>query len=653
MAEDEFSEFEGRRLSFTEQLVEDDNFESWIATDGEKQYIVTVLSEPFEDSSREQKFTEVLTKLSTIQSPTLLPIIGFTASNPASGLPTIFYECSSRKPLEPFLKPNDQLSNTEKLIIISGVVAAAQTLEGNGVDVGPLSPESVLLDDAKEPCLFNYGLTEIIDDDCDESSIVSFGTLIMQVMATKIRDDSSDDDDSSDSEQIPIMPGFFVDLYSQCDEDSEIQLSFEDVLRLFMSEQFIIPGADASAVHAYQIRVVSLDFSKKMVIEIYQQSEIRKAQCDELQSVVDYLTEELETAKSDADDFANEERKTQKMIEEKESLSRELDNLSYLLRCFMKPGCKVDIPLSAEKMGIFGYLVSSQKYACDKFLVASQSSGDVYCIIDENSKDNFSTGDGEVEWVQFEFPKPISVCSVKIRSAHRSFMKNWSILAISESGKTRTLYEAKDEPGLNGKGKEMIVDVPATQSKVFRIRKTGKNWAGTNFARIKHVELYSEEPEYCGGVFKRLLERCGGDPHKAAVLVTASNFDFRSFHKLYPRRSLCTLYDTDKPWIQFEITRGRAIVHAYRMKQHAEFRFDKWSLLGSNDGVTWATIDRQNGKRPRDPLIIVECRCNIPYQMFRIVSDMPLTDDLKLRIAHFDIFGIYLEVADVAVQIET
>ena len=654
MADAKFSEFQGRKLVLDEQLVDEPELETWIARDSEAKYVVTVLSEPITDPSRQQIFIDTLSRMSNLRSQTLLPILGFTLCDPFSNLPTITYEFCSDQTLEELLNPNDQLTNTQKLVILSGIVAAAELFEGNGLDIGPLSADAVFLDSANEPKLVNCGLARLIDEDCDDSVIGSFGALILQVMATKIKDESSDDEDSSDSERIPIMPEFFVDLYSQCDEDSEAYLSFGDILRLFMSEEFIIPGADARAVHAYQIKVVSREFSKKMVIEIYQQSEIRRAQCDEMQSVVDYLTEELDSVKSDAEEFANKDRNIEKMKEERDKLMREMSDISYLMKCFTKEGCKVNIPVSAERIGIFGYLVASQKPSRDKFVVASQSSGDLYRIIDEHTTDNFSTGCDECEWVQFEFPKPISICSFKIRSAHKSFMKNWTITAISESGKQRTLFTATDEQGLNGPGKEMIVDVTATSSKVFRIQKTGLNWEGTNFARIKHVEMYSEEPEYCGGVFKTLLSRCGGDPHKAAVLITASNFDFSHFHKLSPSHSLCTLYDLDKPWIQFELTRGRVAIQGYRMQQYKDFMFSRWSLLGSNDGTNWKVIDKRNERVAKSPLRIINCTCDIPYRIFRIVSDMPNDDHcLKMRIRHFDIFGIYLDVGDVPFQLKT
>jgi hypothetical protein len=207
-----------------------------------------------------------------------------------------------------------------------------------------------------------------------------------------------------------------------------------------------------------------------------------------------------------------------------------------------------------------------------------------------------------------------------------------------------TLYSTKDNQDLNGPGKEVTIDVFPTVSRVFRLDKQGRNWAGTNFVRVKNIELFSDDPDFAGGVFKTLVAQAKGDPHHADVVVSASNFDFQRVHELSPSRSICTLFDQDQPCLQFEIVNGRVIIQGYRMQQLSGFGFEKWSVQGSNDGAEWIVLDRRDSS---DDMLVKMYRCDthLAVKFVRLVSEEESDgDDVKLRLRHFDVFGIYLDV---------
>ena len=634
-----FSLFRDQKLKWKDKLTETCLFETWTAvsleSDPEVHYTISVFKDRLRDSVDQRHFIELVRRISTIQHPSLLKILGFSVSESFTQKPTIFYEFCSSQTAEHALEENI-LTTTDKLVILTGVACVAQAFESKGMRIGPVSASSIFLSDRHEPKVCNYGVTQLIPG---KSDISAFGALVREMMS--IKEDTDNDTDGV----FPVMPGFFVDLYSQCDNHELSKLTFESIVRSFMSEGFIVEGADGWTVRDYQIRVILPEFSRKMVIAMYQQSTTHKGHIEKLQENIEFLTDKVGDVKKSVSESRAADQEMYDIVLEVRGIRSEMMKMKRTLRGFLRETHNVKIDLSRDGNGIFAYLINSQKSPFDRYVIASQSSGDVYCVIDQKDPGNFSSGSGTREWIQFEFPEPITVKSVMIQSAHRAFLKSWSIVAIDDEGNETTLYETKNDKALNGDGKKATVDVPVTTSRIFRIEKTGVNWAGTNFARFKNVELYSPSPEFSEGVFATLLSRSGGDPHRADVIVSASSFDFGSFHMLSSPRSLCTLYDEDnRPWIQFELTRGLALVQGYRMQQLNNFPFDRWSLQGSLDKKEWFVIDRQRGTKYDNPIKLVKCETSTAFRFFRIVSEMEKDEgDVKLRLRHFDLFGIYMD----------
>ena len=638
-----FSLFRDQKLKWKEKLTENGLFETWSAVAFESTppvpYTVSVFKDRLHHSLTESSFVELVTKASRVQHPSLLKILGFSVSESFTQKPTLFYEFCSNETVERALEEN-ALTTTEKLVVLSGVACASQAFESRGLRIGPVSAASVFLNEKREPRICNYGVIQALSGTSD---IAAFGALVREVMSAK-----EDNDDERDECVCPVMPGFFVDLYSQCDNDELSKVTFESVVRSFMSEGFIVEGADGWAVRDYQIRVIAPEFSRKMVIEMYQQSITHRANVDRLQTNIDVLSDKLRDVTRSVVQSCTGDRELYDMVQNMKRMRGEVTEMKKTLKRFVDSKRKVTMELAEDKKGIFAYLIESQRSPFDRFVIASQSSGDVYCVIDRNDPNNFSSGSGTCEWIQFEFPAPITVKSVMIQSAHRAFMKSWSVSAINDDNEQTILYKTENNAALNGQGKKVTIDIPVTTSKIFRIEKTGVNWSGTNFARFKNVELYSPDSEFADGVFATLVARAGGDPHRADVIVSASSFDFSSFHILSSPRSLCTLYDEDnRPWIQFELTKGKAIVQGYRMQQLNDFPFDRWSLQGSVNKEDWIVIDRQCGGLTDDPIKLIVCETSMAFRVFRVVSEMEKNDgDVKLRLRHFDLFGVYMDGAD-------
>jgi hypothetical protein len=155
------------------------------------------------------------------------------------------------------------------------------------------------------------------------------------------------------------------------------------------------------------------------------------------------------------------------------------------------------IPSSINKIGIFGFLIDSQRDMFKRNVVISQSSYDIYSVIDEKSNDSWGLGHPTIqtskEWIQFEFPDPISINALSIMTGDRNFLRSWSFSSRENNGEWRLITERKDDDSLNGAKKEMKISLPERVSKAFRIEQTSLNWSNTVYFHIRNVELFSND----------------------------------------------------------------------------------------------------------------------------------------------------------------
>jgi hypothetical protein len=624
------SVFRDRKIQWFMQLSDSQFFEiCWgTSSDSESPFSCTIcsLKSSLPSDSDHYRFTERLTKVAAIRSPVFLEILGFSANEKFTGLPTIFYEFCGTETVDIALHQHS-LSITNKLIIISGIVSALQQFEEAGLPIGHLSLNHILLNDHREPKLIGCGLP------LNESQSQS---------------ESQSESESLSQEFIDIIGELFPDrnfgpfLQELCEKAVNMRMS--DIMRTLMAEGFIPADAENGIVREYQSRIMPTKFLQKTVSELYQRCEFQTIQCNELNIAVENVEYRLSNLSGELNAFRNESKQNHEISGQWNGIRDEFKEMKYSLKCFFDSKTRFEFPVSFTLNGIFGYLITSQQSPFERNVITSQSSGDLYRLIDPNSTDNFSSGAGDCEWIQFEFPEPISIVAFKLKSAHRSFLKTWSFFSIDRHQSRTELFSAVDDNRLNGDGNEVIIDIKATRSTTFRLEKYGTNWQDSNFFRLKNIELFSDEPRFIGGVFQTLVGQ-SHDCHRVKVLLTSSNFDFQSFHLLSPHKSMCTLSDEEPPWIQFELSKGSAIVQGYRLEHVNDHLFNEYSLQGSNDFTIWTIIDRRNEPPTSSSLRVCQCKNTLAFRYFRLIYEVKQSaGTAKLRIRHFDIFGIYLDV---------
>lgn len=571
----------------------------------------------------EETFNEKVSLLSDINFNPILSINSYQYDNSISHLPTILLNI----PHKMSALDTSRLTPTLRFKILLNLIFTFRFFIEKGIKLDPFTIDNILISADNTPYLYVTNFTNSNEDNVFQSIVSLIKTLCS----------------NSNESEMTFVHNFYSELYSTFQNSHYNLSSIEGILDTFITSDLTTLTDNAEDAEEYLGQLLYQSFSAKGLLKLYRNAISQKRRINELNESIESIENEMRELNGLVMSVKRDDSRIDQLTIQSQEFQTKLDQSISLFQTLSSPTSRFEIPLETVANGIFATLINSQKSRFDHLVVPSQSSGDVYFIIDQNSTGNYSSGSGDYEWVQFDFKEPISIVSFQIQSAHRAFLKNWAVVAYDEDGGEITLYKTENDPALNGVDNKVYKTVKAVEAKSFRIEKFGCNWSGTNFMRIKNFEFFSDDPKYKGGVFKSLIEKANGDPHKADVYITASNFDFKRFHKICPSRSLCTLYDETQPWFQVELTCGRAIVHGYRLQMLTNFPLSCWRLAGSNDKENWDTIhDAEVPANKTAPILLFNCSSQTPYKYFRFINTENANDDLKLRLKHFDIFGVYL-----------
>lgn len=301
--------------------------------------------------------------------------------------------------------------------------------------------------------------------------------------------------------------------------------------------------------------------------------------------------------------------------------------------------------MSMESPGIFATLKNKEKTPFDRLFVASQSSDDIYNLINPYCEEVFSTSNEGKFYIEFELKVATMLNGIKIFSGNSYFPKSFDIEVDGQ--KMKSIEEANE---LNGKNKEMIVNFDQIKCRKIRIIQTGRSWdQGDNYLHFKGFELLSSESKYSEGVFKTLIyNNEKHDPHMCPVIISASKFDFNSFHLLDSDKNICTS-SLGNSWFQVELIGGFAVINGFRLKRCEPGKLKSYKIIGTNDVNEpinkWTVLFKmdENDKEEHKKLDIYEfSHPSPPVKFVRLMQTGPnWSNSLFLKLIHFDLFGIY------------
>lgn len=547
---------------------------------------------------------------------------------------------------------------THKMCVVFGVAAGMQHLHAANIIHRDLKTGNILLNSKLEPCIADFGLSKHMQKDAKSMSMVggtpiymapelystadydnsvdvyAYGILIYQVLTGEVPFEEFDNPNqiplkvsSGYRPKIPnFVPNSIRDLIKQCwAQNPEERPTFDYIVRRLMSKDFIFPNINIDAWKSYQDQVMQHTFTISSIRSLIEENEMMHARIEVIEKNISELYEFNAQA--------------MKKIEALTAFTRPSSTMPRAQSAnFIKE--EKYVPLDMRNAGIIAILRSQESSMFDRQVLTSQSSCDVWQVINPNSQDKFSSMNYGDSWIQFEFPSEITLKGIKIRSADAHFLRSWQFVAVDESNTSAILYQESQEKGLNGIGHELFVPIEKTTSKIFRIEQTGAAWDGDNFICIKNVEF--QVKGYPDGIFSTLLSGNFGDPHRIPVYITSRDNDQSQFHLRDSRGFVATFPKPYPPWFQVEFTNTRVQIEGYRLKKSEPMTLKSWSLQASNDGTSWTLIHTVSEYSRADHSImdIYKCKSDTFFKIFRLVMEGSLWNERKqLQFCHFDVFG--------------
>ncbi|KAK8892653.1 hypothetical protein M9Y10_029892 [Tritrichomonas musculus] len=229
--------------------------------------------------------------------------------------------------------------------------------------------------------------------------------------------------------------------------------------------------------------------------------------------------------------------------------------------------------INPPKDGILCRLKKNEKSPFKHLFVASQSSNDIYNLIDPNTND-----DSQIcnigGFIEIELQEPVDITRIKIFSSNNIFPIKFDIEI-----KDKLIQNIKEAKELKRKKQSMTIEVEYNQTRKIRIINRGKNWdTGNNNTNIKSIELLSNDAQYLRGFFSTLVyESEDHDPHKCPVIMSASNIDLNTFHLIDSLNIVCT-YSKEHSWFQIEFAERRAVLSGFRLKKCNEGKLKSYKI---------------------------------------------------------------------------
>ena len=330
-------------------------------------------------------------------------------------------------------------------------------------------------------------------------------------------------------------------------------------------------------------------------------------------------------------------------------ISNEETNFESIKNCAssvnLKTGKIVTADPNLESPGILEQLKNKEKNKFNRYFTASLSSGDLYNIIDPETKDYLGSSNSGNFYINFELEESIEIKGMQIFSSLKHFPKSFDI-----SIDKKLIKSIKEANELNGANKMMSIEFEPISGKNIRFTQTGPNWdKNSNWIDIVRIEILSSSKKFSEGVFSTLIKEClNCDPHFNPVSITSSGVDLNSFHLLSAKKSVSTESEIN-PWFQIELACGFAILNGFRLKKNKKHKLKSFKIICSDDinkpieeWTTLIEVDEEKEDEHQDLDIYKFTRPSPPTKIIRLIMTNSTWDNKNYLIFyHIDYFGSY------------
>lgn len=164
----------------------------------------------------------------------------------------------------------------------------------------------------------------------------------------------------------------------------------------------------------------------------------------------------------------------------------------------LKDSCKIDefnanklavlsVDLNINEKGILGKLKEMEKSPFDRLFIASQSSRDIYNLIDPKTKDDFRFADISNSFIEFCFENEITINGIQIFSSFEYFPKSFKIEI--DGCEVISINEADE---LNGPNKSMTVPIDPISGRKLRFIQDQTGTKEIIIFELKDLKFYRQ-----------------------------------------------------------------------------------------------------------------------------------------------------------------
>lgn len=640
------------------------------------------------NSRHDQFIKRELGILMRIQHPTIIRLRGFSLTDfRGNESITILMDYLKNGSLASLLDKEQngmcpiEYDNTKRQIILAGIARGMTILHSKNVIHRDLSTGNILLDENWHPLITDFGLSKFYDPQHSKSqTLTDFGTAIYMAPEVIVSDryDTKVDVYSFGIIMYEIITGTkaYSDILSKGNvtafqlktmilnghrpvfdvpikddlkkliekcwsQNPNDRPTFADLYKLLSmsssnelltdeeDERFCLDDVDYDEFIEYLEEITETDIDR-LSKKLESMEFIYNEKIDSMRNTIAEQAKEIELLndklRSQQDEIS---RLNSSLKEDEHAKTPSTDNFFYANH-------------SLTDTGIFGTLKLKEKNPFDRLFIASQSSKDIYQLINPNSTGIFSTYTRDSDFfIEFILEEPVILNGIKVFAGNGHFPKSFDILVDDVVVKSIT-----EATGLNGKHNIMTIKFSEKKGSRIRFLQTGPSWDDKKSLFFKRFELLSPEAKYSNGVFTTLIEKSENhDPHKAKVLIYSTSFDFNWFH-LVDSASIHVTFCTElNSWFQVELTRGLAVITGFRIRKS---KLKDYKITASDDenkpDDMWLTLYEVNEETD------LGSKCKMyelpqpspPVRFIRIVlTGLNWIDQYYLQIIHFDVFGSY------------
>lgn len=427
----------------------------------------------------------------------------------------------------------------------------------------------------------------------------------------------------------------------------EFRALYEETIKNHNKEMSEIKQSIEDLKQTHNIELKEIEIKYEQSVEDLKQNVNRQSEyISDLQLKYDQrITDINDDLKEKSDDIMSIKENVLNANDQILKYSKEMENMNInnaelIKRVYNYFTCEV----SQTGKGILNELKQREKNKFEPLFIPSQSSDDIYCIIDPNNdKGKFETNCGNF-FIEFELENKINIIGIKLTSSNRWFPKSFNIEIDGILHKS-----VKNANELNGEYKEMEIRFKCIKGKKLRIIFTS-NWnQNPKFIELKKIEIISSEEKYSKGVFWTFINECKTyDPHKSHIYISSTRFDFNSFFLLDAEYTICTGSENN-PWFQIELTQGIAILTGFRLKRYFYSKMKEYKIIATENfdkpienWILLFEINEKSENEHEDPFIYKFSTPSPPIRFVRLVqTGGNWKNELLLQFNHFEIFGTY------------